>query len=354
MNNSTRSIIIASVVAFVLPLCVLAATTASPFGITPASPSLFPAGATNPPFGDIPVGAGDMAPGAGAALSGGGEGGACGQFLKQSRTARTASQQAALRNQWQQCTAKKCAPSGGAGKAGQCPKDPDCESFCTESASSQGALLSCCAKGPQEHPSCKKMIDNTCADTTGRAMGKSDQQGAGQSQQPQQGQGQQGQGGQMPQMPQMPQGGGQGGGSGSGAEQSTQQNCALGAAVNASNSQCEGLVSSQLTGGANTADTSGQITALSAENGSGATIQNPSATTPATQNSVFGWLQSAVGLTPPTSSTGNTDSNSANMVVSQNSFTQPSSVEGNTPVSSGAWSGFWNSVSAAWNTLLGH
>lgn len=347
-----------------MPLVALAA--ASPFGITPTSPSVLtspPAsmqpmgGPTNPPFGDIPQS--DMAPGGGASLSGGNEGGECGQYLKRSKSARTAREYQTYRNAWQQCTTKKCAASGGAGKAGQCPKDPDCESFCTESASGQGALLSCCSMGPQEKPSCKKMIDNKCADKTGRAMGKSDQDGGGGAQtgkqEPSQQQGQQGG---QPQMPQMPQGGGgQGGGQGQ-SSQSAQEQCALKIAMGGTpDPACSTQVSARLSAEtASRVDASGAISALAGPdtaNASGQQASNAGAHPERTLGGVFSGLTSWLSGSAPTDASPATET-SVSGTLSTNTFTAPTTEERRAPVASNAWSRFLQSVSSAWNNLLGH
>lgn len=125
--------------------------------------------------------------------------------------------------EWKNCVYKKCNVVT-AGKAGICNQDPDCKAYCTESGTSQGAIVSCCEGGPKVAPgqpnTCQSKADGKCSPTKTDGTKEGGQQGGGQ-------------GGQPPQMPQMPQGGGQGGGEqGSGQQpQPTNTNaCAYGSA----------------------------------------------------------------------------------------------------------------------------
>lgn len=65
--------------------------------------------------------------------------------------------------QWRQELAQKCQAGSG---AGQCPQDPDCKTYCTESGTSTGGLQSCCEGGPKQKPhqpnECPKKADGKC------------------------------------------------------------------------------------------------------------------------------------------------------------------------------------------------
>jgi hypothetical protein len=63
---------------------------------------------------------------------------------------------------WKECVSRKCDVLTSLGNSLSCPKDLDCESSCTESASSQKGLLSCCTGGPQHNNRCPKQIDSKC------------------------------------------------------------------------------------------------------------------------------------------------------------------------------------------------
>ena len=63
---------------------------------------------------------------------------------------------------WGVCVQRKCGESSLVGFSRQCPKDPDCETACTEAASSVKGLLSCCLGGPKHNNSCPKQIDGKC------------------------------------------------------------------------------------------------------------------------------------------------------------------------------------------------
>lgn len=66
---------------------------------------------------------------------------------------------------WKRCVEKKC-KSASAGSKTSCPKDADCESYCTEEGSSTGGLIGCCVGGASrddaECPS-RKRVDGECA-----------------------------------------------------------------------------------------------------------------------------------------------------------------------------------------------
>lgn len=62
---------------------------------------------------------------------------------------------------WKTCVTKKCVVKVS-GKIKQCPKDPDCESSCTEWATSKDGLRSCCLGGPEHNIGCRKLIDKVC------------------------------------------------------------------------------------------------------------------------------------------------------------------------------------------------
>ena len=71
--------------------------------------------------------------------------------------------QAQCKSQWTQTLSQQCqAPTG----AGQCPQDPECKKYCTESGSSTGGINSCCKGGPREEPhkpnKCPKEADGKC------------------------------------------------------------------------------------------------------------------------------------------------------------------------------------------------
>lgn len=68
----------------------------------------------------------------------------------------------ACESAWKACVTKKCVTGSPSGGVKQCVKDPDCESSCTENATSQGGLLDCCLGGPQHNNSCPKKIDGKC------------------------------------------------------------------------------------------------------------------------------------------------------------------------------------------------
>src|SRR3989344_3915843 len=70
------------------------------------------------------------------------------------------------KNIWMPCVTKKCVENETKTGAEQCPKDSDCESSCTESASGMGGLLTCCEGGPKMNNSCRKKIDGKCTPIT--------------------------------------------------------------------------------------------------------------------------------------------------------------------------------------------
>jgi hypothetical protein len=76
------------------------------------------------------------------------------------------SNRAQCESMWRSCVSNKCQANDSA-SVEQCPKDPDCESSCTEDASSEKGVLSCCLGGPQHNNSCPNKIDGTCL--TGQA-----------------------------------------------------------------------------------------------------------------------------------------------------------------------------------------
>lgn len=65
---------------------------------------------------------------------------------------------------WRVCVSKKC-KAEDADLGQQCPKDADCESSCTEAATSKQGLLpgGCCYGGPKHNNSCPKLIDGKCS-----------------------------------------------------------------------------------------------------------------------------------------------------------------------------------------------
>jgi hypothetical protein len=100
---------------------------------------------------------------------------------------------AACHSQWVQCITNKCVGSGGA--AGQCNQDPECQSSCTESATSQGGKISCCDGGPKHGNTCRDKVDGQC-NPKQTELGK------------EKGKGEESKGGEMPKLPEMPKGGG--------------------------------------------------------------------------------------------------------------------------------------------------
>lgn len=64
---------------------------------------------------------------------------------------------------WRSEIMQKCQAGSG---AGQCPQDPDCKTYCTESGTSTGGLQSCCEGGPKKKPhqpnECPKKADGKC------------------------------------------------------------------------------------------------------------------------------------------------------------------------------------------------
>jgi hypothetical protein len=62
---------------------------------------------------------------------------------------------------WRSCVSNKCQANDST-TVEQCPKDLDCESSCTEDASSEKGVLSCCLGGPQHNNSCPSKINGTC------------------------------------------------------------------------------------------------------------------------------------------------------------------------------------------------
>ena len=87
--------------------------------------------------------------------------GQCGRQYQQCESTRQTNN-AQCENNWRSCVSQKCQPVGS-GSVEQCRKDADCESSCTEDASSQNGLLSCCLGGPQHNNSCPTMIDGKCS-----------------------------------------------------------------------------------------------------------------------------------------------------------------------------------------------
>jgi hypothetical protein len=64
-------------------------------------------------------------------------------------------------NVWYVCVIKKCDKESIKSIA-RCPNDPDCTSACTQEATSNGGLLSCCSDGPRRNNSCRRKIDGAC------------------------------------------------------------------------------------------------------------------------------------------------------------------------------------------------
>lgn len=62
---------------------------------------------------------------------------------------------------WEKCITRKCVVQRTATER-SCPKDQDCESFCTEFATSKQGLGLCCLGGPKRNNSCRKEIDYIC------------------------------------------------------------------------------------------------------------------------------------------------------------------------------------------------
>src|SRR3989338_148343 len=63
---------------------------------------------------------------------------------------------------WNNCVVNKCTIDPESQGIKQCPKDADCESSCTESATGKKGLLACCENGPKHNNSCRKRIDDKC------------------------------------------------------------------------------------------------------------------------------------------------------------------------------------------------
>src|SRR3989344_2892178 len=111
--------------------------------------------------------------------------GQCEQKYKQCMSDPKQTDKQKCESDWKKCVAKDTAT------VDTCPNDSDCEMSCTESATSQKGLLSCCKGGPKHNNSCRKEIDGKC-NPAKQAPGKS---GLEQLPQPQSQQ-------QMPQLPQ--------------------------------------------------------------------------------------------------------------------------------------------------------
>ncbi len=95
---------------------------------------------------------------AAAAASGSGQ---CEQKYKQCMSDPKQTNKQKCETDWKICVGKKCVAKDTA-TVDTCPKDPDCEMSCTESATSQKGLLSCCKGGPKHNNSCQKEIDGKC------------------------------------------------------------------------------------------------------------------------------------------------------------------------------------------------
>lgn len=62
---------------------------------------------------------------------------------------------------WKPCVEKKCKGTSS-GSETSCPKNSDCEQYCTEEGSSTKGLVGCCVGGAKRKPSCLKKVDGKC------------------------------------------------------------------------------------------------------------------------------------------------------------------------------------------------
>jgi len=97
--------------------------------------------------------------------------GQCEQKYKQCMSDPKQTDKQKCESDWKTCVGKKCVAKDTA-TVDTCPNDSDCEMSCTESATSQKGLLSCCKGGPKHNNSCRKEIDGKC-NPAKQAPGKS-------------------------------------------------------------------------------------------------------------------------------------------------------------------------------------
>ena len=104
-------------------------------------------------------------------------GGACEQAYNKCMTDPNEKDKNMCETNWRNCVIPKCREKTAKGIE-QCPKDPDCESSCTEAAYSQSGILGCCVGGPKHSNKCTKLLDGKCV-PPGSKPGGTQQAGSG-------------------------------------------------------------------------------------------------------------------------------------------------------------------------------